>query len=61
MSMGEAKALHKKTGGLVMIIDRTGRPVKTDLIDGVPYLTRSLGGHNGAKVHRMLNCGGHRH
>lgn len=60
MSMGEAKALHKKTGQPVMLIDRYGRPQKSDLFDGVPYLTRSLGGHGGGHVHRMMNCGGHR-
>ncbi len=60
MAMGEAKALHKKTGSPVMLIDRYGRPQKSDLFDGVSYLTRSLAGHGGGHVHRMLNCGGHR-
>lgn len=60
MAMGEAKALHKKTGSPVMIIDRYGRPQKSDLFDGVPYLARSLTGHGGGHVHRLLNCGGHR-
>ncbi len=60
MSMGEAKALHKKTGQPVMLIDRYGRPQKSDLFDGVPYLTRRLAGHGGGHVHRLMNCGGHR-
>jgi ADP-heptose:LPS heptosyltransferase len=38
MSIGEAKRLHKATGKRVLIIDRSGRPVLSDLFKGVPYL-----------------------
>lgn len=38
MSIGEAKRLHKQTGQPVMIIGRDGRPIRSDLFDGVPYL-----------------------
>jgi ADP-heptose:LPS heptosyltransferase len=41
MSIGEAKALHKRTGQKVMIVGRDGRPVKSDLFHGLPYLVTS--------------------
>lgn len=41
MSMGEARALHAKTGQPVLIVGLDGRPVKHEgLFDGVPYLLR---------------------
>lgn len=49
MSIGEAKRLHKQTGQPVMIIGRDGRPIRSELFDGVPYLiqrpARSGGPH----------------
>lgn len=38
MSIGEAKRLHQQTKQLVMIVGRDGRPVKSDLFNGIPYL-----------------------
>lgn len=38
MSMGEAKRLHKQTRQPVMICGRDGRPIRSDLMDGVPYI-----------------------
>lgn len=39
MSMGEARALHQRTGQPVLIVDRAGKPVKNEgLFAGVPYL-----------------------
>jgi Glycosyltransferase family 9 (heptosyltransferase) len=39
MSIGEAKRVHKATKQLVMIVDRHNRPVRSDLFDGIRYLT----------------------
>lgn len=39
MSMGEARALHEKTGKPVLIVDGAGKPVKDQgLFTGVPYI-----------------------
>jgi len=38
MSIGEAKRLHKQTGQPVLIVGRDGRPVKSDLFNGIPYI-----------------------
>lgn len=38
MSMGQARALHKSNTLPVVIVGRDGRPIKSDLFNGVPYL-----------------------
>lgn len=38
MSMGDARALHRHTKQPVMIAGRDGRPIRSDLMAGVPYL-----------------------
>jgi len=38
MSIGEAKRLHKQTGQPVLIVGRDGRPIKSDLFNGIPYI-----------------------
>jgi len=38
MAMGEARALHKRTKQPVMIVGRDGRPIRSDLFDGIPYI-----------------------
>ena len=38
MSIGEAKRLHKQTGQKVLIVGRDGRPVRSDLFNGIPYI-----------------------
>lgn len=38
MSMGEARALHKRTKQPVMIVGRDGRPIVSDLFAGIPYI-----------------------
>jgi ADP-heptose:LPS heptosyltransferase len=38
MAMGEARALHQRTKQPVMIVGRDGRPIKSDLFNGVPYI-----------------------
>lgn len=38
MAMGEARALHKRTKQPVMIVGRDGRPIRSDLFAGVPYI-----------------------
>lgn len=38
LSMGEARFLHKRTKQPVLIVGRDGRPIKSDLFAGVPYL-----------------------
>ncbi len=57
MSIGEAKRLHQQTANPVMIVDQYRRPVRSDLFNGVPYLTTKP-----LKVPftRMLNAPGHR-
>jgi hypothetical protein len=57
MSIGEAKRLHNQTKGLVMIVDQYRRPVRSELFNGVPYLTTKP-----LKVpySRLLNAPGHR-
>lgn len=46
MSIGEAKRLSKETGKKVLILDRFGRPVKSDLFNDVPYIMpRPIGQH----------------
>lgn len=44
MSMGEARRLHKSSGGQkILIVGRDGKPVKSDLFVGVPYLITGVG------------------
>ena len=58
MSVGEAKRAHQRTGQPILITDQVGRPVRSDLFDGVPYLTqRPL---RGIRFQRLVNCPGHR-
>lgn len=38
MSMGQARALHKSNCLPVIIVGRDGRPIKSDLFNGVPYI-----------------------
>lgn len=38
MSMGRARALHKSNGLPVLIVGRDGRPIKSDLFNGVSYI-----------------------
>lgn len=62
MSMGEAKRLHKQSGGQkVMIVGRDGRPVKSDLMHGVPYLILNgrVSGADGP-YQRLVNGSGFR-
>lgn len=40
MSIGEAKRLHQQTRKPVLIADHFGRPVRSDLLDGIPYLLK---------------------
>jgi hypothetical protein len=54
MAAGEARRLHKTHGRPVMIVDRAGRPQKSDLWTGIPYITQS---HVGGPM-RLLNCSG---
>ncbi len=59
MSMGEAKRLHKKTGQNVMIVGRDGRPIRSELMDRVPYIIqRPLAGQG--PYQRLVNGSGHR-
>ena len=39
MSIGEAKRLYRVNQNPVMIVGRDGRPIRSELFDGVPYLT----------------------
>lgn len=48
MSMGEAKRLHTQTRQPVMIVGRDGRPIRSDLFTGVPYLIQRPPRHGGA-------------
>lgn len=54
MSMGEAKRIHARLKKPVMIIDRSGRPLESDLTNGVKYIVKT------GAAERHLNCGGHR-
>jgi hypothetical protein len=54
MSIGEAKRLHQKTGGQkVLIAGRDGRPVKSDLLNGIPYLVTSQPGASRGPFQRL--------
>lgn len=57
MSIGEAKRLHKTTGKKVLIIRPDGRPVQSDLFNGVPYLMTKPTNANGA-YERLVNASG---
>lgn len=57
MSIGEAKALHKRTGQKVMIVGRDGRPVKSDLFNGLPYIITRMPTPR-APFQRLINGGG---
>ena len=53
MSIGEAKRLHKTHNTPVMIVGRDGRPIRSDLFNGVPYLTTKP--LRGPLYQRMVN------
>ena len=53
MSIGEAKRLHWMHGTPVMIVGRNGRPIQSELFDGVPYLTTKP--LRGPLYHRLVN------
>lgn len=58
MSIGEAKRIHQRHQQPVLITDTLGRPVRSDLFTGVPYLiTRA---QRGIRYQRHVNCPGHR-
>lgn len=58
MSIGEAKRVHQRTQQPVLITDAAGRPVRSDLFTGVPYLlTRAV---RNVRFQRLVNCPGHR-
>jgi ADP-heptose:LPS heptosyltransferase len=44
MASGEARALHHKTKAPVLIVGRDGRPIWSEVFDGVPYLVKNLRG-----------------
>lgn len=58
MAMGEARALHKRTGQSVLIADPRGRPVKDPegLFAGLPYLLRRH--TNSVSYLRIVNAPG---
>lgn len=58
MSIGEAKRVHKRTGQPVYICDPRGMPVRSDLFNGVPYLTSKL--RRDISCQRLVNSPGHR-
>ncbi len=61
MAIGEAKQLHRKTGGQkVLIVGRDGRPVKSDLFNDVPYLITSRPNASFGPFQRLVNSSGHR-
>lgn len=57
MSIGEAKRLHRERGTPVMICGRDGRPVRSELFAGIPYLTTKP---LKTPYQRLVNCPGHR-
>lgn len=58
MSIGEAKRVHQRAQQPVLITDAAGRPVRSDLFTGVPYLlTRAV---RNVRFQRLVNCPGHR-
>jgi ADP-heptose:LPS heptosyltransferase len=57
MSIGEAKRLHKATGKKVLIMRADGRPVVSDLFNGVPYLMPKPTNACGA-YERLVNASG---
>ena len=58
MSIGEARALHKRTGQRVMIVGRDGRPVRSDLFNWLPYLVTHPRHANGQPYQRLINGSG---
>lgn len=59
MSMGEARKAHKSNGLPVLIVDTGGRPVKSDLFNGVRYIS-STGRFGGKPFTRITNGPGQR-
>jgi ADP-heptose:LPS heptosyltransferase len=60
MSIGEARKLHKQSGGQkVVIVGRDGRPIKSDLFEGVPYICQRPRPSDGP-FQRLINGPGHR-
>lgn len=57
MSIGEAKRLHQQTGQRVLIVGRDGRPVKSDLFVGVPYIIDGRP-NSGESYQRLVNGSG---
>lgn len=58
LASGEARKIHKETGQPVLIVDRMGHPVKSDLFNGVPYILQRPS-HAGP-YQKLKNCPGHR-
>lgn len=58
MSIGEARALHKRTGQRVMIVGRDGRPVRSDLFNWLPYLVTHPRHAKGQPYQRLINGSG---
>jgi len=57
MSIGEAKRIYKRTGQPVLITDPHGRPVRSELFSGVPYLLQRP---ERMRYQRLVNSSGHR-
>jgi ADP-heptose:LPS heptosyltransferase len=53
MSMGEARALYRRSKQPVMIVGRDGRPIKSDLFDGIPYIIQKP--LKSGPFHRIVN------
>lgn len=58
MAAGEARRLHKSNKLPVMIVDPRGRPLRSPVWDGVPYIMQARAA--GRPFTRLMNCGGHR-
>lgn len=58
MAAGEARKLHRSNKLPVMIVDPRGRPTRSPVWDGLPYILQDRA--RGKPFTRMLNCGGHR-
>lgn len=59
MAMGEARKLHKQTRQPVLIVGRDGRPMRSDLTNGVPYIIHRPVSANGP-YQRLINGPGFR-
>ena len=57
MASGEARALFKSSRIPVMIVDRRGRPIWSEVFEGIPYIVKDPRRHAG-HVNRLVNGGG---